>query len=328
MHKVSQVREALKSFVFGPEGFRHRCDIGLLDPQAEVSVWLHGWGAPRDVTYRNVIADARPLTIGIGLDGNCKRTATSRTRPSLKFHERGGASQLLGEIGLKFVDSIPLGREQLNLFEVRSCTNHCLPKARLWSFYLFWAWQRWRSRGRVDPSSLQLTALESHCLCAFYICPRPVVLVSVVDGNVGNIFPMDLIGPIGTRCFSLALSSTSTGVPLMERSRRIALSSVALEQTSVAYELGKNHKKPGVAWEQLPFATTTSAAFGLPVPQFSLRVQEMQIAEVRPMGSHKLFICNTIEDQCYRDGLQLFIVHGFYRAWRQRERPWPSVTAK
>src|ERR1700732_3430225 len=112
MHRVSQVREALKSFVFGTEGFRPRCDVGLRDPQAEVSVWLHGLGAPRDVTYRNVIADARPLTIGIGLEGNWDGAVTSQARPSLKFRERGGENQLLGEIGLRLVDSIPVGSEQ------------------------------------------------------------------------------------------------------------------------------------------------------------------------------------------------------------------------
>jgi flavin reductase (DIM6/NTAB) family NADH-FMN oxidoreductase RutF len=196
------------------------------------------------------------------------------------------------------------------------------------SRHLLCAYQRWRSRRRSNSSNLQPTALESRCLFAFYICPRPVVLVSVVDGNVGNIFPMDLIGPIGTRSFSLALSSTSAGAPLIERSGRIALSSVPVEQSSVAYELGKNHKKQRVAWDEVPFATTTSAAFGLPVPQFSLRVREMQIAAVRPMGSHKLFICNVIEDQFYANGLQLFTVHGFYQAWRRPARPLYGATAK
>jgi hypothetical protein len=47
----------------------------------------------------------------------------------------------------------------------------------------------------------------------------------------------------------------------------------------------------------------------------------MQIENVRNMGSHKLFICRAIEDQRWADGLQLFFMHGFYHAWRERRAP-------
>jgi flavin reductase (DIM6/NTAB) family NADH-FMN oxidoreductase RutF len=161
-----------------------------------------------------------------------------------------------------------------------------------------------------------MLARELQRVFTFYICPRPVVLVSVADGNQANIFPMDLIGPIGPRHFSLALHSTSTAVPLMERSRRIALSSVPMEQKPLTYAMGKNHKQPNLDCTRLPFPTTPSAAFGLPVPQFSLRVREMEIDEVRTVGSHKLFLAHTVEDEHWADGLQLYFVHGVYQARR------------
>lgn len=318
MHIVNQVGEALKWLVFGSANLRQQCAIGLRDPQSEVSVWLHGLGVPRDVTYSNVMVAARPLTLGIGLEGKCDAVATRRSRPSLEFRERRGENRLLGEIGLRLMESIPVGGEQLYLFEPRSCRNYCLPRARLWARYLYYAWRRWRARRRSDAPHPRMAARELHPIFVFYICPRPVVLVSVTDGNLANIFPMDLIGPIGTRHFSLALHATSTAVPLMERSRRIALSSVPVEQTSVAYELGENHKKRCVDWAHLSFATTPSATFGLPVPRFSLRVREMQIEAVRVLGSHKLFLARTIEDQRWADGLQLFFVHGIYQARRHQ----------
>jgi flavin reductase (DIM6/NTAB) family NADH-FMN oxidoreductase RutF len=317
---ISQLRAAVKSVVFGRQSLHHSCNVGLRDPQSEVSVWLHGLGDPLDISHRNVIAGINPLTIGIGLKGNLDVRATTRPRLSMKFQERGGEKRLLGEIGLRPVDSIPVGDEQLGLFEVRNCRNYCLPKLQRLRCYLSCACQRLWAPTRGHASGRGPTALESHCLFVFYICPRPVVLVSVAHENAGNIFPMDLIGPIGTRSFSLALHSTGTGVPLIERSRRIALSSVPLEQTSVAYELGKNHKNQRVDWEQVSFTTTTSRAFGLPVPQFSLRVREMQITAVRTIGSHKLFICDMVEDQRYSNASQLFIVHGFYQALRKAER--------
>jgi hypothetical protein len=98
----------------------------------------------------------------------------------------------------------------------------------------------------------------------------------------------------------------------------IALSSIPIEQTPLAYQLGKNHRKECIDWTELPFATKTSSKLGLPVPQFSVRVREMQIEAVRKLGSHTLCIERTIHDERWNNGLQFFVVHGMYQAWRER----------
>jgi flavin reductase (DIM6/NTAB) family NADH-FMN oxidoreductase RutF len=325
MDIVNRVGRTIRGFVFGSANLRQQCAIGLRDPQTEVSVWLHGLGAPRDVTYNHVMAAARPLTLGIGLEGQVDAAVIRRARPSLQFCERG-EKRLLGEISLQPMEAIPVRGEYLYLFKTRSYRNYCLPSFRLWALYLFYAFRRWRAGRRPDTSGFRMVVRELHTVFVFYVCPRPVVLVSVTDGNFANIFPMDLIGPIGTRHFSLALHSTSTAVPLIERSRRVALSSVPMEQTAVAYELGKNHNKPCADWAHIPFVTTLSSTFRLPVPSFSLRVREMWIEAVRNVGSHKLFLAETIEDQHWADGLQLFFVHGIYQARDTKPRAVRSET--
>ena len=317
---VKQVRKALKSLVFGSASFPQQCSISLRDPQSEISVWLHGLGPPRDVTQNNVIASARPLTIAIGFERSPNPAETSGTPLSLQFRERDGEQRLLGLIRLRLKETIAIGLDQVGFFETLGCKNYCVPRARLWARYAQYGYQRWRSRTHPG-SNVPMVGHEVHSVFVFYICPRPVVLVSVIDGNLTNMFPMDLIGPVGTRHFSLALHSTSTAVPLMERSRRIALSSVPIEQTSVAYQLGRNHNKLSVEADDIPFATTKSAAFGLPVPCFSLRVREMHIDSVQTVGSHRVFLARTVEDCHLAEGLQLFFVHGFYQAWRCRHRP-------
>ena len=65
--------------------------------------------------------------------------------------------------------------------------------------------------------------------------------------------PMDLIGPIGGQHFCLALHTTSTAIPLIERSRKVAIIGVPVEQTSIAYELGQNHKKTDFSWGKVSF---------------------------------------------------------------------------
>jgi flavin reductase (DIM6/NTAB) family NADH-FMN oxidoreductase RutF len=322
---LHQLYAALKSSIVGPEGFHHACNLGLSEPQREVTARLHGLGRPLDITSRNVIAGLSPLVIGIGLKEDLPLALPRRSDLSMKFYEAAGENKLLAEISLRRLGVVRLGTDQLGLFRVQNCRNYCLPALKVLSSWVSCAWQRSGSLKDAKAPNPKPTALESQCLFAFYICPRPVLLVSVVDGEFGNIFPMDLIGPIGHQSFSLALHSTSTGIPFIKHSGRVALSSVPIEQAAVAYALGKNHKIQRADWQRLPFATIKSAAFGLPVPQFSPRVREMQVAQVQTMGTHTLFICDVIEDRRYANGSQLFIVHGFYQSWRKKQQSRPDA---
>jgi flavin reductase (DIM6/NTAB) family NADH-FMN oxidoreductase RutF len=316
MNIIRRTSRALERLVLGSTDFHQQCTLGLCIPQSEVSVQLHGLGAPCDVTERNVIAAVRPLTIGIG--GPIDSATYRRGQASLRFYERGGKNRLLGLIGLRLKETIPLGGEHLCLFETRECRNYCLSWGRLWARYLQHSYKQWRARRGGSAPDFRMVRRELHSLFVFYICPRPVVLVTVADGDLANIFPMDLIGPVSTQHFSLALHSTSPALSLIERSRRIALSSVPVEQSSVAIELGQNHKKLGIDWARLPFATMGSPVLGLPVPKFSLRVRELDVEAARDLGSHKFFLARTLSDQRWADGSQLFFIHGSYQVWRQR----------
>jgi flavin reductase (DIM6/NTAB) family NADH-FMN oxidoreductase RutF len=319
MFTIRQARTSLRQLVFGPP-IPQFCTVGLKDPQSEVRVWLRGLGAPLDVTDRNVIVAARPFTVGIGLEHVSDAATIKRAPLSLGFSDCGHP-RLLGEIQLAYAETIRIGSRLLYLFRGLRSTNRCLPRSVVWRRYLDFARQQRRVAKGPNPPETQMIIRELFALSTFYICPRPVVLVSVVDGNAGNIFPMDLIGPIGGERFTLALHSTSTAVPLMERSGKVALSAVPVEKISIAYALGRNHKKADFRWNQVSFDLTASPAFGLPIPDFALSVKEMEIEEVRAMGSHKLFICRIEANHLRSDGLQLSFVHGFYHARRQQTQP-------
>jgi flavin reductase (DIM6/NTAB) family NADH-FMN oxidoreductase RutF len=316
----SRARTALRQFVFGPP-IPQFCTVGLKYPQSEVRVWLRGLSAPLDVTDSNVIVAARPFTVGLGLEQAPDGATIERVPLSLGFSDCSGDNRLLGEIQLSYTDTVRIGDRVLCLFRASRSTNRCLPRNVVWRRYLDFARQQRRVAKGPTPPETPMIIREFFALSTFYICPRPVVLVSVVDGNAGNIFPMDLIGPVGGQHFTLALHATSTAVSLMERSRRVALSGVPVEQISIAYALGRNHKKTDFRWNDLSFDLKTSRAFGLPVPEFALSVKEMEIEEVRAMGSHKLFICRTEVNHVRSHGLQLSFVQGFYHARRQQTQP-------
>src|SRR5438477_1231186 len=135
MPLVRTAYHTLRRIVLGATDLPQQCTVGLRDPQLEVSVWLHGWDAPLDVTDCHVLAAAAPFTIGIGFTER-RRPADRRARLSLKFQERAKYQRLLGEIGLRPFDVISIGNQELHLFEARTCRNYCIPKPRLWAHYL------------------------------------------------------------------------------------------------------------------------------------------------------------------------------------------------
>lgn len=310
--------EACKRAVFGSANLHQQCAIGLRDPQSEVAVWLKAPGFCRDVTQRHLMAAAHPLSLGVGIEGDCDLGAVQRSGAELEFRERGKSRRLLGTVSLQWMEAMPFEGGGLHLFQVKDSRNYCLPQGWLWAHYAYYAWQRWRARRRKGAPVIAVLASELRSVIVLYICPRPVVLVSMKDGEAANIFPMDLIGAVGPRHFALGLHHTSAPLPLLERSRRIALSSVPLEQKAWAYDLGKNHKHTSVEWAGVPFATTPSPTFGIAVPCFSPRVREMQIEAVRELGSHKLLLGRIVQDQRRMEAPELFLIHGIYQARRQR----------
>jgi flavin reductase (DIM6/NTAB) family NADH-FMN oxidoreductase RutF len=282
--------------------------VGLHDPQQEVEVWLEGPdGLSRDVTYNNVVAALRPFTIGVMFDRDSAHSGGWR----LCMRERQEPRRLLGVIHLRLARTIRLAEHRFHLFETSSCENYSVSALCLQLYYLQ---QRWRAelKKRRNVYNFQMTPADLRCSYVFYICPRPVVLVTVQHEDAGNLFPMDLIGPTDSPWFSMALRSTSPAVRLMQQSRRMALASVPFQYKNVAYELGKHHKKTNIDWAGLPLKMMRSPLFGLRVPEAALRLREVHVEEFHEVGSHMLFITSIERETAGRDGLQLFHRYGSY----------------
>jgi flavin reductase (DIM6/NTAB) family NADH-FMN oxidoreductase RutF len=287
--------------------------VGLDDPQDEIEVWLRGPCEPKNVTRNNVVAALRPFTIGVMFDRSESQPREGQPF-RLSMHDRGTPQELLGVIHLRLARSIDLPGHRFCLFEVDGCENLCVPAVSL-RLYYFEEQRRAEQRKRKNPYNFQMTPGDLRASHVFYICPRPVVLVSVEHEGAGNLFPMDLIGPTDSRWFSMALRSTSPAVRLMQQSRRMALAGVPFAYRDVAYELGKHHRLSNIDWAALPFATTRSSLFGLPVPDAALRVREVCVREFHEVGSHVLFLTSVERESVPAGarGPQLFHSFGAYR---------------
>jgi flavin reductase (DIM6/NTAB) family NADH-FMN oxidoreductase RutF len=315
MRIPAQARKFLKRLFLGPLDCPQQCPVGLRDPQTDVAVLLHGLGDACDVTHNHFMTCGAPFTIGISFDNAQTQLINENTQLTLEFRQRDGDQRLLGEIALRRTSMVPVGDQQLALFKISNYRNYCLPRAHLWARYLQYAYQR----ARVHNSDVAITWREIHAMIVFYTCPRPVAFVSVVHENIVNIFPVNLMGPIKNNHFCFALNSATPVANLVNRAGEIALSSIPLEQRSVAFQFGKHHKREGIDLGQLPFTAKTSTALGLPVPEFALRVREMKIESARKLGSHTMFVARIIQDEHWKDDLEFFVEHGIYRAWRENK---------
>lgn len=309
------IREAVRHFLLGSADVPSQCVIGLTDPQSDVQVWLEEAGARIDVTDRNIMAAASPLLFGIGR--NDERDQVRWRSPVLVFRGRK-EENALAEIHLRHAEDVVWKGGSVALFHVTGSANYCVPALRLRLHYWNSAIKNRRAASLKPAPELRLDSRELRAVFAFYVCPRPVVLVSVEQDGAFNIFPMDLIGAMGQSSFALALHNTSVPLQLVQASGRIAVSSVPMDHCAAVLAMGRHHNARGIDVKTLPFATMRSHQHGLAVPQVSLRVREMQVHTIRRLGSHHLLIAEVLQDRTMRSGLQMFQAHGFYRVWKSR----------
>jgi flavin reductase (DIM6/NTAB) family NADH-FMN oxidoreductase RutF len=311
---LQKVHKAINRIVFGDTLIPQEFTVGMTEPQMEITVWLHGMGVPIDVTRRNTTACCAPLIIGVSLDKE-QWTGEQTRRLALQYCERAGQKRTLGEIRLAPRTVISLDGSELVLFNVRGSTNYCLPRHRLWAHFLTQAYSNWRNLSSFD---VKMTAQEMRAAIVTFIRPHPLMLGSIGSEAKGNIFPMNLMGELGNGYFAFALKDSRRAAHLVEDAGRIALSNVPLPLCSTAFQLAINHKKDAIAWEQLPFGLKLSKEFRIPVPVQAPRVRELQLEQVRRIGSHTLLISRIISDETFSHDLEVHMIHGFYQHWRLR----------
>lgn len=307
------VHRHLRKLLLGATDFPAACDISLQHPQQEIKVWLHGNNIPYDVTFRHSIVCASPFTFCIGFDPEDRAQLLEGSTAKLRFEENAGRRHLLGEIEIKLKSILPVEEHTMALFEAVQAHNLCISSPRLAAHDLF---NRYAARKNREKNEVKVSQLGSACNAIGFICPRPVVLVSVQDGDLGSIFPMNLLGSLGGDYFAFALTSRRKAAPLVERIGRVALSTVPLNHAPTARKLAGNHYSQSIDWTQLPFALQTSKKLGLPVPEFAIRVHELQVCNAQALGSHTFFLAKVLHVETHSIQPEFNMIHGHYAAYR------------
>jgi flavin reductase (DIM6/NTAB) family NADH-FMN oxidoreductase RutF len=282
--------------------------IAVAPPQQAVTATLHWDGQSADVTADHTVASLKPLTIATSLDAG--------ERPVLEYRD-SSTGQLLGVLRLVRTASVDAEETSLTLYHVANGEQRCLgwPR-RPWNA---WLQSRAMSKSRA-PHHLAMDAAAVQQLMIAYLCPRPVVLVSVDAPGHRNIFPMDLIGPLQrSGLFSLGLRSTNVSMSVMREARRVALSDVPATMKKVVYQFSEHHKQPPADWNALPISARLSREFAIPAVATALRIRELSIVHSQEIGSHMFFLGRVVSDENLVEGEQLHHTAGFHQAYRRRQ---------
>lgn len=281
--------------------------IAVVPPQTFVTATLRWDAGSADVTVDHTVASLKSLVIATSFDAGL--------RAELEYRDQV-TGKLLGILQLLRTASVAAEGASLALYNVAAGEHHCLSRPRR-------SWNTWlQNRGMLKNRSSHASGMQpaaAQYLMIAYLCPRPVVLVSVDAPGHRNIFPMDLIGPLQqSGFFSLALRSTNVSIPVMHETRRVALSGVPASLKATVYKLAEHHQRPLDDWSELEFAVRPSREFGIPVMADALNIRELSIVHHQEIGSHTFFLGHIVSDESPTRGVQLHHTAGFHQAWRRR----------
>lgn len=281
--------------------------VGVVPGAPLVTAVLRWDGQSVDVTADHTVASLHPLTIASSVDGGA--------RPVLEYRD-SASGRLLGRLQLVRDSSLAAGVAPLAFYRVEAGEHRCLA----WPLRPWNAWLQNRGMAKHAASNhLNMPPAAAQQLMIAYLCPRPVVLVSVAAAGHRNIFPMDLIGPLQrSGLYSLALRSTNVSEPVMRDVRKVALSHIPAAMKGVVYKLAAHHRQPPQDWNDLPLPTRPSREFGIPVVAGALRIQELAIVHSQSIGSHTFFLARTTCTEDREEAAQLHHTAGFHQAYRRR----------
>ncbi len=283
--------------------------IALSGTQSPVEVRCVAGGEERDVTDDQVIVSLAPLLIAVG--------DTRHAGPRLRFLDRASGAEL-GRLDLRVANELHAGGRAHGVYAVEASTHNCVASPlRQWNRFL-------QSRGGVTGHGPLMTRRAIEQMTIFYLLPRPVVLVSVDDGTGSNLFPMDLIGQLGS-AFTLALRSTSPSVATLRNSGRVALGDAAAADRDLAYSLGKHHREARIDWAAQTYELVKSARYGLPLPAHSARIRECEIEHATVFGSHTVFVCRLVHDETRTSDARLYHTSGIHQHYRERAGRIPGL---
>jgi hypothetical protein len=153
-----------------------------------------------------------------------------------------------------------------------------------------------------------------------YAVPRVISLVSIKAGDLYNLFPSDLHGPVNDQYYILSLRHQGKACKQVETAGRVVISQMNCAAYKTVYSLGKNHMQELKPKNNFPFGNGSSLLFQFPLPKSALQYRELELLESFAHGIHKLLLFKIASQQVVQDApVTLAHVHNCYASWRYNQ---------
>jgi flavin reductase (DIM6/NTAB) family NADH-FMN oxidoreductase RutF len=174
-----------------------------------------------------------------------------------------------------------------------------------------------REKLRKDvPGNVSLPGNLHHQVRIAYSVPRTIALITVAEGELMNMFPTDLHGPCGDGFYTSSLRHGGKASQQLDKTGRLVLSLMPVEEYKTVYSLGKNHMQDMTEFMHFAIMPTKSPVLKLPVPASALAYKELECVDSFDAGIHRIYSYRIVGTKELRTGNTLAHTHQYYAQWR------------
>jgi len=277
-----------------------------------------------DVTPIQILLGYHPLIIGIPVDNNSDKFLRSldgkriciwfqTKKPSLNSSWRGFPidSRSQARLILKHFGTKNFEQGDFYIFVGEHGQHKLLSRFHQLSNQL---WEKFK---RKPPNNIYLRGNLHEQVRIAYAHPREISLITIGDGNLFNMFPTDLHGPVFDSWYVGSLRKAGMACAQVDRLKKVVLSRINASYYHHAYQLGRNHIEDLRPTSSFDFSSRLSEVYKLPIPNPTQSYCEMKQIDTIDIDLHRLHFYEVANRKKLKvDQPALAHVHQYYVQWR------------
>ena len=154
-----------------------------------------------------------------------------------------------------------------------------------------------------------------------YSIPRKICLTTVSSGNLINIFPIDISGPLNEKHFIISLRSSGKANRQIEYKKNCLVSIMDANSSKEVYNAGKNHMRELSVPDKLGISlrNETSDRLKFPIPSGAIKYYELEKIDKFEIGIHTIYYFNIVNSVILSHKKNVLAhIHRDYAQWREK----------
>jgi hypothetical protein len=324
MHNKAALKRRLRKLITGLSVPQEYCCLEIEKMRHGLSVFMtcrHDDDC-HDVTDLHLLLGYKPLIVGLPFEENstekfrdldqiCLSLLVGNFKKDMRWHGFPSDSNSVARLILKKIGIRTLNSQSIIFYQgeyashkflnsSHQLTNFCLEKLKVRS-----------------PNNIGLPGNLHNQVRVGYAVPRRISIVTTSDGELMNMFPTDLHGPVGTNGYAGSLRIGGEASNQVEKYRKIVLSDVEVASYKQTYDLGKNHMQQLRTPQNFSVHAERSKSFGFPLPRSVIRYYELDAVDAVDFGIHRIHLYRIINRCTTKDETgSLGHIHQYYAQWR------------